>query len=260
MNSAPRRSLVPREHGAYGQIAMPLLTGLLLGRPGAAAALLALAALATFLAYEPALVAAGRRGPRARQEDGRRALGRVAALGGAALALGLAGLALAAPAARLATLLPPGLAAAVAFLVAAGLERTAPGEVLVAIALSSCLLPVALAGGVPASVALAAWLAWCLGFAAAVLAVQVLLSRARPNAPDLGAAAALVTAGMAAGAFALGALDVVPMAVPTAVVPMAAVAVALDLSGVAPRRLRRVGWAIVGASGATLALLVTGLR
>ncbi|MCX5731351.1 MAG: YwiC-like family protein, partial [Deltaproteobacteria bacterium] len=35
------RSLLPREHGAYGQIVMPLLCGLALGRPGAAAWLLA---------------------------------------------------------------------------------------------------------------------------------------------------------------------------------------------------------------------------
>lgn len=260
MSTAGRRSLIPREHGAYGQMAMPLLTGLLLGRPGAAAVLLALAALAGFLAYEPALVAAGHRGQRARQEDGRRALGRVAALAVAALALGLAGLALAPPAARLATLLPPGLAAAVALLVAAGLERTAPGETFIAVALSSCLVPVALAGGVSAPVALAAWLAWILVFAAAVLAVQVLLSRSRPDAPDLGGAAALITAGMAAAAFALGAGGLVPMAVPLAVVPMAGVAVALDLSRIAPRRLRLVGWTIMGVSAATLALLVAGLR
>lgn len=258
--STPRRSLIPHEHGAYGQIAMPVLTGLFLGRPGASALLLAAAALVGFLAYEPALVASGHRGRRAREEDGRRALRRVAILGGACLALGLAGFALASPAARLASLFPPGLAATVALLVAADLERTAFGEVMVAVALSSCGFPVAVAAGAPTSVALAAWLAWILAFAVAVVAVQVLLSRARPEGRDRGPAAAFLTACIAAAAFALWAGELVPVAVPVAVVPMAAVALALTLFQVPPRRLRRVGWTIMGASVATLVLLVAGLR
>lgn len=257
---SPRRSLIPHEHGAYGQIAMPLLTGLLLGRPGAPAFLLAAAALVGFLAYEPALVASGHRGRRAREEDGRRALAWVAALGGTCLALGLAGFALASPAARLASLVPPGLAAAVALLVVADLERTALGEVAVAVALSSCGLPVAAAAAVPVAVALSAWLAWILAFAVAVVAVQVLLSRARPRGRDRGPAAAFLTACVAAAAFALWAGELVPAAVPVALVPMTAVALALTLFQVTPRQLRRVGWTIMGASLATMALLVAGLR
>ncbi len=254
------RNLVPHEHGAYGQILMPLLTGLLLGRPGAAAFLMAAAALAGFMAYEPALVASGHRGRRARDEDGRRALRWVAVLGGACVALGLAGFALAPPAARLVSLFPPGLAAIVALLVAGDLERTAFGEVTVAVALSSCGLPVAVAAGVAPSAALAAWVAWILAFAVAVVGVHLLLSRARPEGRDRGPAAAALTAAIAAAAFALWAGHVVPVAVPVAVVPMAAVALALALFRVTPRQLRRVGWTIMGASVATLLLLVTGLR
>src|SRR6185369_13575551 len=37
---AERRTLVPHEHGAYGQLAMPLLTALAIGRPRAASFLL----------------------------------------------------------------------------------------------------------------------------------------------------------------------------------------------------------------------------
>ena len=257
--SAPR-NLIPHEHGAYGQILMPLLTGLLLGRPGAAAFLLGAAAIAGFMAYEPALVASGHRGKRALEQDGRRALGWVAVLGGACLALGLAGFALSPPAARLVSLLPPGLAAIVALLVAADLERTLPGEVTVAVALSSCGLPVAVAAGVSPSAALAAWLAWILAFAVAVVAVHLLLSRARPEGPDRGPAAAALTAGVAAASFGLWAGDLVPLAVPLAVVPMAAVGLALALFRVTPRQLRRVGWTIMSASVATLLLLLTGLR
>lgn len=258
--STRARSLIPHEHGAWGQIALPVLTGLFLGRPGAAALLLAAAFLTGFLAYEPALVASGQRGRRAREEDGRRALRWVLALGGACLALGLAGFALASPAAKLASLFPPGLAAIVALLVAADLERSALGEVTVAVALSSCGLPVAIAAGVSPSVALSAWLAWILAFAAAVVAVQVLLSRARPVGRDRGPAAALLAAAIAAAAFALWAGELIPVAVPVAVVPMTAVALALTLSRVTPRQLRRVGWTIMGAGVATLVLLVAGLR
>jgi hypothetical protein len=257
--SAPR-NLIPHEHGAYGQILMPLLTGLLLGRPGAAAFLMAAAALAGFLAYEPALVASGHRGSRALEQDGRRALRWVAVLGAACLALGLAGFALASPAAKLLSLFPPGLAAIVALLVAADLERTALGEVMVAVALSSCVLPVAVAADVAPSEAFAAWLAWILAFAAAVVAVHVLLSRARPRTPDRGPAAAILTAGLAAVAFGLWAGGLVPLAVPASVVPMAGVALALTLFRVTPRQLRRVGWTIMSASVATLLLLVSGLK
>ncbi|HEU4384093.1 MAG TPA: YwiC-like family protein [Anaeromyxobacteraceae bacterium] len=257
--SAPR-NLIPHEHGAYGQILMPLFTGLLLGRPGAAAFLIALAAFAGFMAYEPALVASGHRGERARAEDGRRARRWVLVLGAACFILGLAGFILAPPVAKLASLFPPGLAAMVGLLVAADLERTALGEVMVAVALSSCGLPVAIAAGAEPSAATAAWLAWVLAFAAAVVAVHVLISRGRPTGPDRGPVAAALAVGIAAAAFGLWAADLVPVAVPVAVTPMTAVSLALALFQVTPRQLKRVGWTFMGASVATLLLLVTGLR
>ena len=69
---ARRRSLWPREHGAYAQLAAPLLTALVIVRPTVAAALLALAACIAFLANEPLLVVLGHRGKRMREQDGRR--------------------------------------------------------------------------------------------------------------------------------------------------------------------------------------------
>ena len=80
------RSLAPREHGAYGQLAFPLLCALALGRPSWAGALSCVAFAALFAAHEPALVLAGKRGARARQIGGRRARKVLAAW----LALGLA--------------------------------------------------------------------------------------------------------------------------------------------------------------------------
>src|SRR5512138_3779118 len=69
----PRRSMLPHEHGAWGQLAMPLLTAFAIGRPTAAALALAAAVVLAFLAHEPAIVLLGQRGRRARDEDGDRA-------------------------------------------------------------------------------------------------------------------------------------------------------------------------------------------
>ena len=109
MAGEPKRFLWPREHGAWGQMAMPLVTGLALGRTGAAAWLLAVAASFAFLAHEPALVLLGSRGVRAAREDGPLARRLLLLLGGLAAGAGLAGAALAPEPARLSLALPVAL-------------------------------------------------------------------------------------------------------------------------------------------------------
>ena len=67
--------LIPREHGAYGQLLMPLLVSLVIGGAAAGALALAAAAVAAFLAHEPLLVLLGQRDGRAsrdRNADARR--------------------------------------------------------------------------------------------------------------------------------------------------------------------------------------------
>lgn len=89
-HSSPR-SLMPREHGAYGQLALPLLTALFSGRPTAAAFLYAAAAVFAFFAHEPLLVLLGQRGSRAFRELGARARLRLTLLAvGTLLCAGLA--------------------------------------------------------------------------------------------------------------------------------------------------------------------------
>src|SRR5512138_2855214 len=87
-------SLLPREHGAWGQLAMPLVTGLALGRPGATALLLTAGVVLAFLAHEPLLVVLGQRGKRVKDALGVRAMRRLAVLGAGAVACGVAALAL----------------------------------------------------------------------------------------------------------------------------------------------------------------------
>ncbi len=260
MSAPSARNLLPHEHGAYGQIAMPVACALLLGRPGAAAALLAGGAFAGFLAYEPLLVLSGNRGRRAREEHGARALRLAALLLGAATLLAAAGFLLSSPEARRAALLPPLLAGVVALLVRLGVERTVAGEVAVAVALSSAGFPVAVASGVPTAVAASAWLAWSLGFAAATLAVEVVLARARAPARDPGPAASAGVLLLQAAAAVAWRAGWVPGAVPLAVAPMAAASLAVIGLRIPARRLKSVGWAAVAGSTAALAVLVAGLR
>lgn len=257
----PDPSLLPREHGAWGQLAMPLVTGLALGRPGATALLLAAGVVLAFLAHEPLLVVLGQRGRRVKDALGVRAVRRLAILGVAAAAAGLAALALASPAVRLATLVPAVLATPVLPLVAARLEKTVAGELLVAAALSACAGPVALASGVPAWWAWGAAVTWFLSFAAATLPVQATLLFARSRgARELRPLAAAGAAAIGASALGLAAAHVVPWAAALAVLPTAIAAVVVALARIRPQQFTRVGWSLVGASVVALAVLVAGHR
>jgi hypothetical protein len=259
-NLTEDRSLLPHEHGAYGQLAMPLLCGLALGRPGAAAWLLATGAFLGFLSYEPLLVASGRRGRRAQEDHGARARRLAGWILSAAVVLSGAGFALSSPEARWASVVPPVLAAGVALLVFLEVERTVPGEVAVTVALSSAGFPVGVASGARPGAAAAAWLAWSLGFAAATLAVEVVMARSRSPARDPGPAALGGVLLLQAIAAALALAGIVPAAVPAAVAPLAFSSLTVIALRVQARRLRRVGWATLAGSAATLAVLVAALR
>ncbi|HSB20740.1 MAG TPA: YwiC-like family protein [Anaeromyxobacteraceae bacterium] len=260
MPDSPKRFLWPREHGAWAQMAMPLVTGLALGRPGAAAWLFAAAAALAFLAHEPGLVLLGTRGVRARQDDGALARRLLALLGGPALALGAVAFALAPPYARLAIAPAAALVLATVGLARRRLEMTTGGEVVAGATMASSLLPVALSSGVAPRAAIAAFLAWVLSFAVAAVAVEAVLARGRPGAPDLGRRNALRAGllwALGAGAAVLLGLS---WALPVALAPTALFAAAVCLRGTGPGRLKALGWALVAGTAATLLLLVLGLR
>jgi len=258
----PKRFLWPREHGAWAQMAMPLATGLLLGRPGspgAASWLFALAGALAFLAHEPGLVLLGTRGPRARQDDGALALRLLGALGVPALAAAALALALAPPAARISLLAPAALGVATALLARRRLEMTTGGEIVAGAAMASALLPVALSGGATARASLAAAVTWTLSFAIAAVAVEAVLARGRAGLPDLGRRNALRAAAIWALGAALGAVWL-GWALPAALAPIALIGGATCLGRPGPGRLRALGWALVVGTGGTLAVLVLLLR
>jgi len=105
--TAPRtRSLLPQEHGAWGQLAMPIISGLAVGSPSWSALLLTASTVLGFLAHEPWLVTLGHRGLKAVREEGPRARRVMLQLLAAAAATGAAGVWLAPVAARVALVVP----------------------------------------------------------------------------------------------------------------------------------------------------------
>lgn len=256
--SAPR-SLLPQEHGAWGQLVMPLLSGLALARPTLPAALIAAATVLAFLAHEPWVVALGHRGERARLQDGPRALRMMAGLLATAGVLGATGLWLAPPVVRVAALVPAALAAIVILLVLLERERTIPGELTVAFALAGAGGVVALASGAPPDTATAAFATWAIAFGCSVFAVQTVLLGARSRgAGDAGRRHAVyvlaISLGGSAAALAMG----LGWRVPAAVLPTAALSLVVCLGRFSTARLRALGWSLVVATTATLVVLLLG--
>lgn len=247
-------SLMPREHGAYGQLAMPLLAAFVASGASVRGVAVVAAVVCAFLAHEPLLVWKGQRGPRARREDGPRALRRLGTLSVVGL---LSMLVAAVPERRaelfsLAPLMLLGLP--IAWLLYLGREKSLVGELLVASALTSVVLPVMVAGGTAPPAALAVWGAFAVGFGASTAAVRAVM-HSHKREPTLADDVALVVI----GAGVLAALS--PHARPViAAAPLVVAAIGTRLAAPHPRNLRRVGWALVAASVVSTLIVVQTLR
>jgi hypothetical protein len=249
--------LVPREHGAYGQLILPMVTGMAIGRPSYAAVVLA-AAAAVFLSHESAIVLIGGRGARARRErrcDARWTL-LVSATG--ALILGAAAVVLMPATGRWTVAAPVGLALLVALLVAGGRERTTPGR--------SWSRPPSprwrFAGRrlLRARRALACAIVFATAFAATAVSVRAVIARVHGDGGGERVAACAtailmfsIVAGLAAGRIVLP-------AAPWAAAPMCAVAVGIAIAAPPPRHLRQIGWVLMAASTLTGVILVSVIR
>jgi hypothetical protein len=250
--------LLPREHGAYGQLAVPLLTGLVLAHGRLAALSCAAAAVAAFLAHEPLLVMLGHRGPKAKRElgsDARVALIRALVFAGL---FGAAGFAIAPLIALEAGLPAIVLGAAVIILVFRRRERSLLGEVLVAATLSATLLPVALAGGAPPARALAAFAVFAVGFALVTMAVRGVIARAKKNGSAALAWSAAAASALALAAIAVGLHGSLRVGVALGVAPFAAFAIGMAVVPAGPRMLTKLGWSLVVASVLASVLVVVG--
>jgi hypothetical protein len=252
--------LIPKEHGAYGQLAFPTLTALAAGRSTAAALAVAISAFSAFLAHEPLLVLLGQRGARAAREQRRRARWSLIVFGGSAGIFGVAAVAAAAPAVRAALVVPLALAGLLTVIVAARRERTTAGECLAAVTLSSASLPVGMAGGLPADAASSIALVFAAAFAVATISVRAIITPiARAGGPGRTTAALVIAAALALLIALRFRGSIAPGAVP-AVLPVCAVSAGLIVRPAPVRRLRAVGWALVAATALTALILIVQLR
>lgn len=259
------KALLPKEHGAYGQVAFPLATVLVIGHAGASALLLAVATVALFLAHEPLLIILGRRGPRVRAQHGREAVRWLAAL----CTIGVVGAVAALRQLSHAdwwALVVPALPAAVLFVaIVRGAEKTGVSEACASCAFAGAALPVAVAGDVPAAAGAAVTVAFGVSFVLATLAVRAIILRVRGGG-DPAAAGALRRAVLFAAPAALAGIGIachvrlLPWTALAGSVPGLAVAVLLVLFPPPASRLRSVGWTLIGASVLTSGVLIAGLR
>jgi hypothetical protein len=162
--------------------------------------------------------------------------------------------------ARLWAVIPATCAAVLAPALLRGRPKTLGAEVVVAIALAVMILPVGLSGRMRAEAALLASAVWAASFVLATLGVHAIKARVKP---ELGAvwtiwATPVLAVAITVAAIAGAAVGCWPWAVGVAVLPSTALVVTALAVRVHPRRLKRVGWSLVGANVVTLALLIVG--
>jgi hypothetical protein len=249
------RSLWPKEHGAYGQLAMPLVAALASARPSVASWFLVLGAAAAFVAHEPLLVLLGFRGTRARREDGPRAARIGLSFLSGALLFGLTGLVVGGLDVLLASLVPLALVVVLLPFVLRGAEKSTGGELVASSALSAAAVPVAVSAGLSLGAAALAWSVWVLAFSASTAGVRWVISKDRSTI-DARALPSIVVASTI-GLVALGSLA---PGLAVAGLPMLGLSWWLVARPPARGALRRVGWTLMGASVTTAIVIVLATR
>lgn len=251
-------SLAPKEHGAYGQISMPLLSALCAHTPNWASLLLTIGAFSVFFAHEPLLILIGHRGNKAKRELSTRARKRLLLLGFIAIATSAPGFWLAPQEARLAMLAPAlGMLGLIPFIYTKQ-EKSLMGESLAAAALSFTAFPVALASKLTLPSALAICVSFSLAFAAATWAVRSVIQHHKT--PTSWSARSwpigLYTAGLILGP----ALRLLPWFSLYCALPMLLFSLALVLRPPAPTSLRTVGFRLVFCSVLQSLFLILEIR
>ena len=245
-------------------MAVPLLTAFAVAGASRASLLIGLAEVAGFLAHEPLLVLLGRRGVRARREDGRRAGWWFGASAATTVAAGLVALWQVPPGMRWSILLPLVPALVLGAAVSAKDEKTTRGELAAALAFSLAAVPVCLAAGAPVSTALAVGITFAVVFVADTLAVRSIVLAVRgggdPRAARSARIAVLVlTVAAAVGLAVAGLRAVLPWATLGAAAPGLAAAAWLAMLPPRPTQLRAVGWTLVGTSVIAALVLIARL-
>lgn len=254
-------SLWPKEHGAYGQVALPLVTAFGVAGASPGGLLVAATVVAAFLVHEPTAVVLGLRGPRAKRQLATEAMRWLAVGVAFAAASGLAAV-LVMPAPRRWSIL---IAVAPALFLAAALvrgqEKTWYGELAASLAFAGAAVPISMAAGASVETAASVAIPFALLFIASTLAVRVVILQVRGGG-DAGAAtisrfAALGVAAGGAGALAaLSALRLLPVSVLVAAAPGLVTTVVIAIRRPSPARLRSVGWTLVAVGVLTAAIVI----
>jgi hypothetical protein len=285
-------TLLPREHGAYAELAFPLVTGWAMAIPSFSAMALGAAAVLFFLANESVAILLGVRGKRMQTQLGTVARVRGRTLMGLGMVLGLAGVLGSGTSIWPVILLPVASGGLLIPTVLAGRQKTILGEILVVTAFSTLVLPLAMASGAESGRAWGAVCVWWVSFALGTFEVHAIKARHKPTgrsdwtrwgSPLL--SGAVVFAGLAAwlgpwgfsgasGAgdlpvaaagsdpawfrgLAAGLTPVLNHSVPALLPPSVAI-FGLSLLRVHPKHLKRVGWSLVGANTLALVMLLMG--
>ena len=253
--------MLPREHGAYSQMALPLVTSLVVARPSLPAVLLAFAVVCGFLAHEPLVLLLGRRGVRARYATGSRAPVWFATTFISMLAAGAAAFWLTPVTVRWSFALPlvPAASAGVAALI--GQEKRASTQVAVALAFALAALPICLSAGVAGEIAASIALVFASAYVTGVLCVRVIVLGKRGGGNPTASRATWFVLVVVAVASAMGiGIAVVrgwlPGATLVAATPGLATAVALATRSPRPP-VKAVGWSLALTSAAAALILIS---
>ena len=257
--------MLPREHGAYGQLLLPLATALAISGLHVSAILTAIAALTGFIAHEPLVVLLGGRGVRARRERRRTAISWLVVSSGIAFVAGVGAVASAPPDERWLFAWPLVPAAVLAVLLANGREKSTLGEIVSAIAFASVAIPV---GAVTASSPIRGFIVaftFASLFIVSTLGVRVVILTTRgggdPHAVQLtrwqlAVALAVIGVGLSVAVVS----DVSAGVAALAILPGVTVVIALALRPPPARRLRTVGWTLLSTSVFLAVALVAAFR
>ena len=253
--------LLPKEHGAYGQIAFPLVTVFAVAGLSPAGVLLSGAVIAGFLAHEPAAILLGLRGPRARREQSSAAGRWLIACLAAGCVAAVSGAIVIDPAVRWSLAVPVFPAVFLCGAMPAHREKSWYAETAAAFAFAGAAVPVALAAGATAGTALAVAIPFALLFTTTTLAVRVVILRVRGGGDPLATASTrrATFAVAAAASVLLGVLTTTGRLEPpvlAASIPGLVAAVLVAARPPAPARLRTLGWILVAVSVFTAVIVV----
>jgi hypothetical protein len=256
-------ALLPKEHGAYGQLIVPLATALIIAGPSAGASLVAVTAVAGFLSHEPAAVLAGSRGSRARREGRREAIIWLTACSTIGFVTALMALQAMPPPTRMWMAAPAVPAAIVAWLTITRRDKTSFGEIAACAALCLTVIPAVTASGASARTGIALAVPFMAMFVATTLAVRAVIARVRGGRDPVVAAAAHRTAFVATTVLTVGVgasivFGWLPPVTLLAALPGLVAAAVLSAWPPPPTRLRVVGWSLVAVSVCTATIAIAG--